>query len=397
MKNKLSVSFIARKALKKKNGYVPIYCKVRYNRQSIQLNTTIDLLYSDWDSANTRAIGLNKKQINIALETIRVNIIDKYNELMKTNVIITCKVIVDYYKNDSMIMNTIVNVFEEHNNYMKSLIDKQYSYGTYKNYITTIKRLQEFIKKIYNDNDMSLSKINYDFIYKFSQYILIETQCNHNGMMKHMQRLKKVTNFCIKNQYITHDPFNGFHINFKHSNRMYLTMDELHTITDVELNESLMKVRDVFLCACYTGLSYTDIKKLNKTHIKKGDDNFMWIYINRNKTNTPSNIPLLPKAESLINKYMELCNSDVIFPVISNQKINKYLKQIATICDIHKNITFHSARHTFATTITLSNGMPIETVSKMLGHNSLKTTQIYARVIESKVSADMQVLRQKFM
>jgi len=397
MKNKLSVSFIARKALKKKNGYVPIYCKVRYNRQSIQLNTTIDLLYSDWDSSNTRAIGLNKKQINIALETIRVNIIDKYNELMKTNVIITCKVIVDYYKNDSMIMNTIVNVFEEHNNYMKSLIDKQYSYGTYKNYITTIKRLQEFIKKIYNDNDMSLSKINYDFIYKFSQYILIETQCNHNGMMKHMQRLKKVTNFCIKNQYITHDPFNGFHINFKHSNRMYLTMDELHTITDVELNESLMKVRDVFLCACYTGLSYTDIKKLNKTHIKKGDDNFMWIYINRNKTNTPSNIPLLPKAESLINKYMELCNSDVIFPVISNQKINKYLKQIATICDIHKNITFHSARHTFATTITLSNGMPIETVSKMLGHNSLKTTQIYARVIESKVSADMQVLRQKFM
>ena len=178
---------------------------------------------------------------------------------------------------------------------------------------------------------------------------------------------------------------------------MYLTMDELHTITDVELNESLMKVRDVFLCACYTGLSYTDIKKLNKTHIKKGDDNFMWIYINRNKTNTPSNIPLLPKAESLINKYMELCNSDVIFPVISNQKINKYLKQIATICDIHKNITFHSARHTFATTITLSNGMPIETVSKMLGHNSLKTTQIYARVIESKVSADMQLLRQKFM
>jgi site-specific recombinase XerD len=158
-----------------------------------------------------------------------------------------------------------------------------------------------------------------------------------------------------------------------------------------------MKVRDVFLCACYTGLSYVDIKKLNKTHIKKGDDNFMWIYINRDKTNIPCNIPLLPKAESLINKYIELCNSDVIFPVISNQKTNKYLKQIASICGIDKNITFHSARHTFATTITLCNGMPIETVSKMLGHNSLKTTQIYARVIDSKVSSDMQVLRQKFM
>ena len=397
MKNKLSVSFIARKALQKKNGYIPIYCKVRYNKISIQFNTKMDLLYSEWDSANTRAIGLNKNHINIELETIRVNIIEKYNELIKTNVIITCKVIVEYYKNDSMIMNTIINVFEEHNKHMKSLIDKQYSYGTYKNYINTLKRLKEFIKKTYKEDDMSISKINYDFLYKFSQYILIESQCTNNGMMKHMQRLKKVTNLCIKNQYITYDPFNGFHINLKPSNRMYLTMDELHTITDLELNESLMKVRDVFLCACYTGLSYADIKKLNKTHIKKGDDNFMWIYINRDKTNIPCNIPLLPKAESLINKYMELCNSDVIFPVISNQKTNKYLKQIASICGIDKNITFHSARHTFATTITLCNGMPIETVSKMLGHNNIKTTQIYARVIDSKVSSDMQVLRQKFM
>ena len=113
MKNKLFVSFIARKALKKKNGYVPIYCKVRYNKKSIQFNTKMDLLYSEWDSANTRAIGLNKNHINIELETIRVNIIEKYNELMKTNVIITCKVIVEYYKNDSMIMNTIINVFED--------------------------------------------------------------------------------------------------------------------------------------------------------------------------------------------------------------------------------------------------------------------------------------------
>ena len=397
MKNKLLVTFFARKALEKSNGTVPIYCKVRYNKKCIQFNTKMDLLYNEWDSVNTRAIGLNKNYINIELEKIRVNIIEKYYELMKTNVIITSQLIVDYYKNNSMIMNTIINVFEEHNKYMEALIGKQYSYGTYKNYITTVKRLKEFVKKIYKEDDMMLSRLNFDFLYKFSQYILIEFKCNHNGMMKHMQRLKKVTNFCIKNQYITYDPFNGFNITFKPSNRIYLTMDELYKITDVELNESLTKVRDIFICACYTGLSYTDIKKLNKKHIKKGDDNFIWIYINRDKTNIPSNVPLLPKAESIINKYIELYNSDVIFPVISNQKMNKYLKQIASICGIDKNITFHSARHTFATTITLSNGMPIETVSKMLGHNNIKTTQIYARVIDSKVSSDMQVLRQKFM
>ncbi len=156
-------------------------------------------------------------------------------------------------------------------------------------------------------------------------------------------------------------------------------------------------MRNVFLFACYTGLSYTDISKLSKKNLKKGNDDLMWIYIKRNKTNIPSNIPLLPPAVLLIKKFEKLYNGKTLFPIISNQKINKGLKRISALCGFNKKLTFHSARHTFATTVTLTNGVPIETVSKMLGHNNIKTTQIYARVIDSKVSQDMLILRQKFI
>ena len=225
----------------------------------------------------------------------------------------------------------------------------------------------------------------------------MQTKCNNNGMMKHMQRFKKVINFSLKNKYILHNPFNGFRIHFERTNRVYLLQDELQRLHEVKLNNSLCKMRNVFLFACYTGLSYTDISKLSKKNLKKGNDDLMWIYIKRNKTNIPSNIPLLPPAVLLIKLYKKLYNGKTLFPIISNQKINKGLKRISALCGFNKKLTFHSARHTFATTVTLTNGVPIETVSKMLGHNNIKTTQIYARVIDSKVSQDMIILRQKFI
>ena len=225
----------------------------------------------------------------------------------------------------------------------------------------------------------------------------MQTKCNNNGMMKHMQRFKKVLYFSLKNKYILHNPFNGFRIHFERTNRVYLLQDELQRLHEVKLNNSLSKMRDVFLFACYTGLSYTDISKLIKKNLKKGNDDLMWIYIKRNKTNIPSNIPLLPPAVLLIKVYKKLYNGKTLFPIISNQKINKGLKRISALCGFNKKLTFHSARHTFATTVTLTNGVPIETVSKMLGHNNIKTTQIYARVIDAKVSQDMLILRQKFI
>ena len=414
MKKQLLVSFLARKSMMKKNGMAPIYCRVRYDDTTTQFSTKIDVPYINWDSKRTRVIGNSKKAMNLQLETIRIEIIEKYEELTKANVVVTSKNIVDYYKNEMVIMNSIVNVFIEHNKNMKSLIGKEYSYGSFKNYKTTLKHLRSYIKETYSKKDVLLSKVDYHFISHFSLYILKETECNNNGMMKHMQRLKKIINFSLKNNYITNDPFTGFKISFKRTNRVYLTKEELLTISQVTLNESLSKVRDVFLFSCYTGLSYVDLYNLKKENIKSGNDGLEWIYIKRSKTNIPSNLPLLPPAFSLLKKYREIekknrenkenarekierNRENRVFPMISNQKTNKALKEISLLCNFNKKLTFHSARHTFATTVTLTNGVPIETVSKMLGHNNIRTTQIYARVLDSKISSDMLILRQKFI
>ena len=397
MKTKLLVSFLARKAMTKKTGLAPIYCKLRYDGTTTQFNTNIDVPCINWDSRRTRVIGDNKKALNLQLEHIRVALLEKYDALIKTNAVITAKTIVEFYKNDSIIMDSLLNVFAKHNKDMQMLIGKQYKYGSFKNYKTTLKHITIYINAKYNAKDILLSKINYDFVYNFSQYLLMQTKCNNNGMMKHMQRFKKVINFSLKNKYILHNPFNGFRIHFERTNRVYLLQDELQRLHEVKLNNSLCKMRDVFLFACYTGLSYTDISKLSKKNLKKGNDDLMWIYIKRNKTNIPSNIPLLPPAVLLIKAFKKLYNGKTLFPIISNQKINKGLKRISALCGFNKKLTFHSARHTFATTVTLTNGVPIETVSKMLGHNNIKTTQIYARVIDSKVSKDMLILRQKFI
>ena len=397
MKTQLFVSFLARKAMSKKTGMVPIYCRVRYGDTTAQFSTKIDVPYINWDSKRTRVKGNSKKAMNLKLETLRISIIEKYDALIKTNVIITAKTIIDYYKNDTLIMNSVINVFKQHNTNMKSLIGIEYSYGSYKNYKTTIKHLIKYINTKYNANDIFLNKINYDFIYNFSQFLLLHTDCNHNGMMKHIQRFKKITNFCINNNYITNDPFAGFKISFKKSNRVYINKQELHTLKNITLNDSLSKVRDIFLFACYTGLSYIDLYNLSLKNIRKGYDNLQWVYVKRHKTNIPSNIPILPPAFSILKKYKKQKNINRIFPMISNQKMNKALKEIAHLCNFNKKLTFHSARHTFATTVTLTNGVPIETVSKMLGHNNIKTTQLYARVIDSKISSDMLLLRQKFI
>ena len=397
MKKQILVSFLARKTLKKKNGMIPVYCRIRYDNRIAQFNTKIDVFGANWDSQTTRVIGNNSKSVNIQLEKIRIDIIKKYELLYKTNIIITAKTILDLYKNNSLLMDGIMNVFKQHNKNMKSLIGIEYSKGSYKNYITTIKHLKNYIKTKFNTDDISLNKLNYDFVYNFSHYILLNTKCTHNGMMKHIQRLKKITNFCIKNNYITNDPFISFKIKFKKSNRVYINNEELYILKNIKLNKSLNKIRDIFLFACYTGLSYIDLYNLNIKNIQIGDDNLKWIFIKRHKTDIPSNVPILPPALIILNKYKTQNNINGIFPMISNQKTNIALKEIACLCNFNKKLTFHCARHTFATTITLTNGVPIETVSKMLGHNNIKTTQIYARVIDSKISADMMKLRQKFI
>ena len=338
---------------------MPIYCRVRYDKTNCTFNTHIDVSNSNWDSDRTRVIGKNKKSLNFKLDQIRFDLINKYNQLNKTNEIITAKTIVDLYKNKMTVLNSIVSVFKKHNKDMQSLLGIQYAYGSFKNYKTTLKHLVCYIKQKYSTSDILLTKLNYDFIYNFSQFILKNTHCTHNGMMKHMQRLKKITNFCIKNNYINRDPFFGYKISFKKTTPIFLNKQELYILKNIELNKNLNRVRDVFLFACYTGLSYIDVYNLTVKHIVDGSDNFKWVITNRKKTNTTCKIQLLPPAQEILEKY-ENPENEKIFPMISNQKTNKALKKILKLCEINKNITFHCSRHTFGTIITLDDGFQLK-------------------------------------
>ena len=218
--------------------------------------------------------------------------------------------------------------------------------------------------------------------------------------MKHLERFKKMINLAIKLEWMHKNPFSQFQLKYDKYDRAYLNERELKLLENTEFkSERLQRIKDCFVFSCYTGLSYIDIKELTENNIVKGIDNNNWIYTKREKTDEQVKVPILPKAWTILEKYKakkELNVTTNLLPISSNQKTNAYLKEITKACGIHKNISFHVARHTFATTVMLSNGVPIETVSKLLGHAKLSTTQIYARVVETKISEDIQNLLKRF-
>jgi site-specific recombinase XerD len=242
--------------------------------------------------------------------------------------------------------------------------------------------------------------LNYEFITEYEFWLKSVRKCDHNTTMKYLANVKKIVIRCLKNGWLQKDPFIGFNMAKKEVERTALTEFELQTLSTKTFPvERLSIVKDIFLFSCYSGLAYADLQKLKRSEIVIGMDGEKWIFTKRQKTDISSRIPLLPAALQILNRYAEYpqCKyGDKVLPVLSNQKMNAYLKEIADVCGITKNLTYHIARHTFATTVTLSNGVPIETVSKMLGHRNLKTTQHYAKILDKKISEDMKSLRDKF-
>jgi len=293
--------------------------------------------------------------------------------------------------------HTLVNLFTYHNDQMKSLIGKDFADATHKKYTYTLEKVKAFIKHQYKKEDIPLSELNHAFITNFEFYLKTHEMNANNTAMKYIKNLKKVIKIALSNDWIDKDPFARFKCTYKDPNRGFLSQEELDKIINKQFaHPRLGQVRDIFIFSCYTGLAYSDIEKLTPSDVKFGIDGEKWITINRRKTDTRSSIPLLPKALEVVERYkndpVAVCNGKLL-PVISNQKMNAFLKEIAAIAEVNQDITFHMARHTFATTVTLSNNVPIETVSRMLGHTSIKTTQIYSKVVDSKVSSDMQALK----
>ena len=295
---------------------------------------------------------------------------------------------------------TLITVFKDHNKKVAALVGNEYAAGTLTRYETSLRHTQSFMEWKYQVADIDVKAIDHDFISNYEFYLRSERKCANNSAVKYIKNFKKIIRICLASGWLEKDPFVNYKAKVKQVDRIFLNAEQIKQITEKTFDtDRLNQVRDIFLFCCFTGLAYADVQKLKQSEIIKGADEEMWIVTKRLKTDTPTKVPLLPAALTILEKYSNdpVCIiKGKALPVSTNQKMNAYLKEIAGVCGINKELTFHTARHTFATTVTLSNGVPIETVSKMLGHTNIKTTQHYAKILDMKVSKDMALLKEKY-
>ena len=399
--NTFGVQFVARKAAIQ--GELLIYVRVTINKRRAEISLKKTIKAAFWDNKAGRVMGDKKamKELNPYIEEVRFKLTECYRHLQLAHKPLTAEAVKALFLGQEEQEHTLCSLITYHNTNMKELL----SPGTLKNYFTTEKYLKLFLEQKQRRKDIYLSELNYQFITEFEIFLrkgapLDESNpLTNNGIMKHMERLKKMVTLAAKMEWISKDPFQRYSLRFQKVDKAFLTAEELYTEETTLLPiHKLNLARDLFVFSCYTGLSYIDLVNLKPSNICTGADSEQWIYTFRQKTDIAVRVPLMPRAKQLIDKYKNdprAINKGLVFPYLSNQKINAYLKEIASVCNIQKEFSFHMARHTFATTVTLTNGVPIETVSKMLGHTKLSTTQIYARVLERKVSEDMKLVSTK--
>lgn len=402
MKTNFSLLFYLKKPKNYQGGLMPIYLRITVNGKRSETTTCRECDPANWNGIAGRLKGTKEdtKAINAYLDNLQKQVYDAHAQLSRSQNLITADSLKSKFLGKDEKSRMLISVFKDHNKKIGALVGKEYAAGTYVRYETSLKHTQNFLQWKYKLSDIDIRKIDHDFITNYEFYLRSERNCANNSAFKYIKNFKKVIGICLSSGWLEKDPFINYKIRIKQVDRVFLNEDDLQKMADkVFSTERLNQVRDIFLFCCFTGLAYADVNKLKRKEIVKGLDGEMWIFTKRKKTDTPSRIPLLPSALSLLDKYEDhpICNNlGRALPVSTNQKMNAYLKEIAGICGIDKPLTFHIARHTFATTVTLSNGVPIESVSKMLGHTNIKTTQHYAKILDLKVSQDMAILKQKY-
>lgn len=401
MKTKVSILFYAKRAKVNANGLFPIYTRITVNGKRIEMSTGRFVDPSKWSTSAGKMKGQSEeaRSVNRQLDMLKIKIIDIQMELIHQNIPITAKAFKSKLLGLDEKQRMLIPIFEDHNKKIEELVGKEYAPGTLERYKTSLKHTIDFLEWKYKISDIDILKINHAFITEYEFYLRSVRNCSNNTTVKYIKNFGKIIKICLANNWIDKNPLSNYKAKVREVERVYLTEEEIQKILNKEFpTERLSLVRDIFLFSCFTGLAYIDVKNLTKSHISLGIDGEKWIFTHRQKTESASKIPILPVTQLIIDKYLEhpqCLNENRLLPILSNQKMNAYLKEIAGICEINKELTFHIARHTFATTVTLSNGVPIESVSKMLGHKNLRTTQHYAKVLDRKVSDDMRLLKEK--
>lgn len=402
MEAKLSILFYAKKTAIDSGKHPVIYLRVTINGQRFEVTTTRSVDPAKWSRQLGKVKGTNEeaRAINQYLDRFRQKVYDYERSITEKGQPFTKETLRQKWYGQEEPGRTLIQVFREHNHQLETLIGNGNSSATFTKYRTTLDHTINFLKYKFKQSDIEVSKITYNFITEFEFWLKSVQKCNHNTTLKYISNLRKIINLCLKNGWLVKDPFVGYKMTKKEVVRDILTEKELQTLIHKEIpNVRMRQIRDVFLFSCFTGLAYIDAKRLKRNEIITGVDDQQWISTRRKKTDSPTRIPLLPVVLDIMDVYKDdpqCLNNGSLLPVPSNAKLNNYLKELADLCGINKHLTFHIARHTFATTVTLNNGVPIETVSKMLGHKSIKITQIYAKILDKKVSEDMGMLRSKF-
>jgi site-specific recombinase XerD len=402
MKTKITLHFYAKSTKPNAAGQLPIYVRLTVDGKRMEFSTKKFIDSSKWSPEMSKMKGSTEdaRSLNEYLNLVKSKIFDIQMELIHQNEILTIEVFKNKLLGIQERGRMLLPIFVEHNRKMEELVGIEYAPGTLERYKTSLSHTKDFLLWKYKVSDIEISKIDYAFITEYEFYLRSVRNCANNTAVKYIKNFHKIINQCLSNGWLNKDPFFNYKSKVKEVERVYLTEEEIQNIINKDFKiERVAMVRDIFIFSCFTGLAYIDVKQLTKNHISLGIDGDKWIFKNRQKTDTTSKIPLLPMAMEIVDKYKNhptYVNENRLLPILSNQKMNAYLKEIADVCEINKELTFHIARHTFATTVTLSNGVPIETVSKMLGHNNLKTTQHYAKILDKKISNDMMILKEKF-
>ena len=396
MKSTFRILFLARWELEK-NGKVPLCARITIDGEKVKFSLKSEVSSAIWDPKSGRGKGQTKEalQLNRYLDSIKGQMIMHYHSLSEANEVVTASMVRDAFLGTNIKSNTLLAVFEEFNDRQEKLIGIDFAQSTFNKYDLTYRRLKEFLKVKMRKNDSLLCQVDRNFVMDFEAYLKIEYSLDTNSSEKLMRIFKRITTMCFKNGQMPKDPFCDHKLKKVKKDRGYLTKSELESIIDYKPdNKRLEKVRDIFLFCCFTGYDYSTTAALTDKNIVTDDDGSIWIETHRIKTGTLSKVKLLDIPLSILKKYELKRDGDFLLPVMSNAKYNLYLKEIASICGIEKNVTSHLARHTFATTVTYANGVSIESISKMLGHTKISTTQIYARIVDKTVSNEMDKLAQ---
>ena len=381
---------------KERNGIVPIMGRVTINGTIAQFSCKQSVTKAIWDAKGNRAIGKSKeaKEVNFALDNIKAQIAKHYQRLSDREAFVTAEMVRNAYQGIGTEYETLLRAFDKENAAFAKRVGKDRAKNTYRKYLTVRKYVAEFIKYQYKRSDMSMNELTEEFIRDYCLYLKNVVGLAQSSIWIYSIPLKHIVTAAHYNGKIPRNPFAMYHVDPDHKEREFLTEEELDMLSGIELeNSNFAFARDLFMFGCWTGISFIDIKNLTEENvvIMSGSP---WIVSHRQKTGVPFKIKLIDAAIRIIERYMPLRKDTHLFNIGSLDMVNKRIKKVAKMCGINKRISFHTSRHSFAV-LALNYGMPIESVSKILGHADITTTQIYAKVTSTKLEHDISAFESR--